>query len=107
MTSETASNLAEAFREHRDAFGAPITFGQHPEITAIVGEAEFGRELVGGGGGFAETGDLACTLLLSDLPSAPVISTPATFNGRTFRVNSVSVPPGSLIGEYNLRPAKR
>lgn len=105
MTNETASNLAEAFREHRDAFGAPITFGAHPEIVAIVGEPDFGRELIGGG--FAETGDLACTLLLSDLPVPPALGNPVSHNGRTFKVNSVSVPPGSLLGEYNLRPAKR
>ena len=50
MTSETASALADAFREHRDAFGVAITFGS-TAITAIVAEAEFGRELAGGGYG--------------------------------------------------------
>jgi hypothetical protein len=105
MTAETANDLAEAFREHRDAFGVAITFGENPPITAIVAEAEFGRELVGGG--YAETGDLACKLLLADLPTAPGNGTAGTYNGRTFKVNSVSIQPGSLIGEFNLRPAKR
>lgn len=104
MTSETATDLAEAFREHRDAFGVSIIFGE-TEITAIVAEAEFGRELATGG--YAETGDLACKLLLADLPAAPANGDPGTYNGRTFKVNSVSIQPGSLVGEFNLRPAKR
>jgi hypothetical protein len=105
MTAQTASDLAEAFREHRDAFGVSITFGTNPAITAIVAESEFGRELVGGG--FAEVGDLQCKILLSDLPTAPANGDPVTYNGRAFKVTSVSIQPGSLIGEFNLRPAKR
>jgi hypothetical protein len=104
MTAETANDLAEAFREHRDAFGVSITFGS-TEITAIVAEAEFGRELAAGG--FAETGDLSCKLLLSDLPTAPAIGAPATYNGRTYKISSVAKQPGSLVSECNLRPAKR
>jgi hypothetical protein len=38
MTAETANDLADAFREHRDAFGVGITIGE-TEITAIVAEA--------------------------------------------------------------------
>ena len=107
MTAETASDLAEAFREHRDAFGVSIIFGPATAtaITAIVAESEFGRELVGGG--FAEVGDLHCKILLIELPSAPAIGSPGTYNGRTFKVTSVAIQPGSLIGEFNLRPAKR
>ena len=105
MNSDTANSLAEAFREHRDAFGVPITFGANLEITAIVAESEFGRELASGG--FAEIGDLHSKILLSDLPMAPANGNPVTYNGRTFKVNSVSIQPGSLIGEFNLRPAKR
>ncbi len=104
MTAETANDLAEAFREHRDAFGVSITFGDE-EITAIVGEAEFGRELAAGG--FAETGDLSCKFLLADLPSPPAIGDPASYNSRSFKVSSVANQPGSLVGECNLRPAKR
>lgn len=104
MTAETATALADAFRELRDAFGASITFGV-TAITAVVNEVEFGRELVGGG--YAETGDLACKLLLSDLATAPALGDAATYNGRAFKVSSVATPPGSLVGEYNLRPAKR
>lgn len=104
MTAETANDLAEAFREHRDAFGVSITFGSTP-ITAIVAEAEFGRELVAGG--FAETGDLSCKLLLSDLTAAPGIGDPVTYNDRSFKVSSFAKQPGSLVVECNLRPAKR
>ena len=105
MKPELANALAEAFREHRDAFGVAITFGTAPEITAIVGESDLGRELVGGG--FAEVGDLKCKLLLADLTSPPALGQPATYKGRAFKVSSLSVQPGSLLGEMNLRPAKR
>ncbi len=104
MTSETATALAEAFREHRDAFGVPINI-KGTTITAIVAEAEFGRELASGG--YAETGDLACKLLLADLTTPPAIGDAATFNGRSFRVSSLAKQFGSLVGEYTLRPAKR
>lgn len=105
MTSETAEAIAEAFREHRDAFGVPITFGAAPEITAIVAEGEFSRELMQGG--FAEAGNYQVTLLLSDLTAAPVNGDPVTYQAREFRVSSVAIQPGGKIGEYEIRPAKR
>ena len=104
MTAETANDLAEAFREHRDAFGVSVTFGS-TTITAIVAEVEFGRELAAGG--FAETGDMQCKILLADLTATPAIGSSAAYNGRAFRVQGVAIPPGSLIGEFTLRPAKR
>lgn len=104
MKPELATAIAEAFREHRDAFGVSITFGA-ATVTAIVGESDLGRELVGGG--FAEVGDLKCKLLLADLQSPLALGNPATYKGRNFKVSSLSVQPGSLLGEVNLRPAKR
>ena len=104
MTSTTAADMAEAFADHRSSFGVPISFGS-TAIVAIVAESEFGRELAAGG--FSETGDLNCKLLLSDLTSNPAIGALVTYNARTFRVSSFSVQPGSLIGECVLRPAKR
>ncbi len=104
MTTETANDLAEAFREHRSAFGVSITFGS-TAITAIVAEAEFGRELAAGG--YAETGDLSCKLLLADLSAAPALGDPVTYNSRSFKVSGFAKQPGSLVGECNLRPAKR
>lgn len=104
MTSETASALAEAFREHRDAFGASITFGS-TEITGIVGESEDFRELVEGG--FAQTGEKACTVLLSDLAATPVTGSSATYNGRSYKVGPTIIPPGGLLGTFQLTPAKR
>lgn len=104
MTAETANDLAEAFREHRDAFGVSITF-RSTVITAIVAEAEFGRELAAGG--FAETGDLSCKFLLADLSAALVIGDPAIYNSRTFKVSGFAKQPGSMVGECTLRPANR
>jgi len=104
MTGETATALAEAFREHRDAFGVSITFGT-TTITAIVGEAEFSRELVEGG--FAEAGNLQSKVLLSDLAAVPAIGSAVTYQGRQFKVASRAIQPGGLVGEFELRPAIR
>lgn len=104
MTSETATALAEAFREHRDAFGVSITFGS-TVITALVAENEFSRELAAGG--FAEAGDLSVKLLLADLTIAPTHGDPVTYQTRSFRVSQKAIQPGGLVGEFTLRPAKR
>lgn len=104
MTAETATALAEAFREHRDAFGVSITFGQ-TTITAVVGESEDFRELVEGG--FAQTGDKASRILLADLPSIPVTGSAVSYNGRYYKVGPIINPPGSLTALFQLKPAKR
>lgn len=104
MTDETATALADAFREHRDAFGVSITIGE-TEVTAIVNESDFGRELASGG--FAQTGDLNAKVLLADLPEAPSIGTAATYRAATYRVQSIATQPGSYITELTLRPGKR
>ena len=104
MTDETATALAEAFREHRDAFGVSITFGS-TTITAIVGESEFSRELVEGG--FAEAGNLQSKVLLADLPAVPEIGSTVIYQDRPFKVLSRAIQPGGLVGEFELRPANR
>lgn len=104
MTAETANTLAEAFREHRDAFGVSITFGT-TTITGIVAESQFTRELVEGG--FSEAGTYQCKVLLEDLPGNPVIGSPVVYQDRPFKVSSVAIQPGSLVGEFEIRPAKR
>lgn len=104
MTTFTALDLADAFLEHRETFGVSIIFGTK-EITAIVAESQFSRELVEGG--FAEAGDLKCKLLLSDLPATPEIGSPVIYEKRPFKVSSRAIQPGSLIGEFDLHPARR
>lgn len=104
MTAATASGFAEAFREHRDAFGVPITFGE-TIISAIVAEAEFSRDLVAGG--FAANAEINCKLLLEDLPTIPSLGTAATYQETPFKISRVAIQPGGLIGEFTLRPAKR
>ena len=104
MTSETASAIAEAFREHRDAFGVAITFGS-TAITAIVAESEFSRELVAGG--FAEAGELQAKVLLADLATVPALGSAVTYQSNSYRVEKRAIQPGGLIGEFSLRPAKR
>lgn len=104
MTAETASALAEAFREHRDAFGVSITFGQ-TTITAVVAKSDFSRELVEGG--FAESGDLSAKILLEDLTTVPEIGSTVIYQARPFKVASKAIQPGGLVGEFELRPANR
>lgn len=104
MTAETATALAEAFREHRDAFGVSITFGQ-TTITAVVAKSDFSRELVEGG--FAESGDLQAKVLLADLPAVPEIGSTVIYQERPFKVASKAIQPNGLVGEFELRPAKR
>lgn len=104
MTAETASALAEAFREHRDAFGVTITFGV-AEVSAIVAEGEFSRELMQGG--FTKAENYQVKLLLEDLATAPALGDAVTYQARGFKVSSVAIQPGGLIGEYEIRPAKR
>jgi hypothetical protein len=104
MTAETATALAEAFREHRDAFGVSITFGQ-TTITAIVAKTDLARELMEGG--FAESGDLSAKVLLADLPAVPAIGSAVTYQARPYKVASKAIQPGGLVGEFEIRPAKR
>ncbi len=104
MDAATAADLAEAFLEHREAFGVPITIDGE-NITAIVNESPYGRELVEGG--FAEDGDIEFKILLSDLENTPEIKTPVTYKSRSFRVQKPAIQPGSLIGEFIARPTRR
>ena len=104
MNSATASAFAEAFNEHRSAFGVPISFGA-TSITAIVAESEFSRDLVDGG--FAASAELKSKVLLSDLPSIPSLGTSVTYQGEPFKVSKVAIQPGGLIGEFTLRSGKR
>ena len=104
MTAETANALADAFREHREAFGVAIEIGG-ATVTAIVNESPFSRELVEGG--FADGGEIEVKVLLSDLPALPSLGTAAVYRERSFRVQRVAFQPGGLVGELTLRPAKR
>lgn len=104
MTAETAQSLADAFREHREAFGVSMTIAG-TAIVAVVNQAPFGRELMDGG--FADEGEVDAKVLLSDLPTLPSIGTAAVFAGRSLRVARVNIRTGGLIGELTLRPSKR
>lgn len=104
MIPATANGFAEAFREHRSAFGVPITFGE-TAITAIVSESEFSRDLQSGG--FAMSGEVQVKILLSDLPTLPSLGSSATYEDAPFSVSKVAIQPGGLIGEYTLKPSRR
>lgn len=105
MTSETAQTFADAFLEHREAFGVSATIGTDPEISVLANESQFGRELKDGG--FAQEGDVEMKYLLADLTTQPELGTAATYRARSFKVKQISTQPGALVGEILIRPAKR
>lgn len=104
MNPETATAISEAFLEHREAFGVPITIGGET-ITAVVNESPFGRELVNGG--FADEGDIEFKILLSDLTDLPGITTPCVYKERPFRIQRPAIQPGGFIGEFSAKPTRR
>jgi hypothetical protein len=104
MQSEIAGSLAAAFEEHRDDYGVLITIGGE-EISAIVSESQFGRDLMEGG--FADEGDLQVKFLLSDLTTIPALGNSVTFRARSFKVSRLGFQPGALVGEITCRPARR
>lgn len=104
MTSEVSNAIAEAFREHRDAFGVSITMAGQT-VTAIVNENALSRELVEGG--FAESGNLQVKALLADFSTVPAIGAAASYNGRAYTVTSRMVAPGATVGEFEITPSSR
>jgi hypothetical protein len=106
VSPELANELAEAFREHRDAFGVSIKIGSET-ITAVVEESALSRELSGGGGGFTPEVEFQVKALLSDLKALPALGTDVVFNDLNLKVSKVGIHPGGLIGEYSIRPRGR
>lgn len=104
MTGETSSALVDAYKELRDSFGVSISFGAST-ITAIVEKSRLAKELVIGG--YPDSGDISAKILTSDLSAVPEIGDSATYKGRSFKVSTISLEPGSLIAELDLRPANR
>lgn len=104
MQASIAQSIKEAFTEHRDDFGVTITIAGQ-EITAIVSESQFGRELMEGG--FADDADIEVKFLLSDLTSIPALGNTVSYRDRSFRVSRLGIQPGALVGEITCRPAKR
>lgn len=102
--SAVFEELAEAFREHRSAFGVSLVIAG-TTVIAVVEESEFSRELAEGG--FAEAGAVKAECLASDFSSVPGIGAAASWNGRSFRVASVSTHPASPVVGFSLRPANR
>jgi hypothetical protein len=103
MNSETSSALADAFREHREAFGVSIEIdGQ--ELMAVVNESPYSRELIEGG--FANEGDIEAKALMSEMAAEPAIGGTAKYKGRDFRIAETTVQPGSDIIEFRLRPSR-
>jgi hypothetical protein len=104
MQAEIAESIKDAFLEHRELFGVTITIvGQ--EISAIVNESQFGRELMEGG--FADDSDIEVKFLLSDLSSIPSLGNTVSYRDRTFKVSRLGIQPSALIGEITCRPTKR
>lgn len=106
MSPELAEELAEAFREHRDAFGVSITIGSD-EITAIVQESEMSRDLSEIGGGFHPEMEFHAKALLSDLSEIPALGAPVVYSGQKLKISRLAIHPGGLIAEFSIRPRGR
>ena len=87
MTSATATDLAEAFAELREAFGVAIDYAG-TSIVAIIAEADLGRELVAGG--FAQTGDLSCKVSTDDMPTGAAVGTTFAAAASTDRLTTLT-----------------
>jgi hypothetical protein len=104
MNQATADSFADAFREHREAFGVSIQIDD-AQITAIVNEVDMARDLVEGG--FAEEGDVDAKVLACDLPKKPMIGRECHYGGRKYRVATVRSREGGQVMHLRLRPARR
>lgn len=103
MNAETAAAIAEAFREHRDAFGVAITINGDT-ISAVVNDSPYSRELIEGG--FANDGEISVKCLTADLSTTPAIGQTCSYKSRSFLISSVSIQPGSAVAEIQMRPAR-
>ena len=104
MDQATADAFADAFREHREAFGVSVEI-DGTVVTAVVNEVDVGRDLLEGG--FAEEGDVDAKVLAGDLPKKPMIGRACHYAGRAYRVATVRARENGQVIHLRLRPAKR
>jgi hypothetical protein len=102
--STVADDIAEAFLEARDAFGVPITIADQ-DVTAMVTESQFARDLVEGG--FQLNAQVEVRVLLADLNVPPVLGAACLYEGAPFRISNIVPPRGGLVGEFTLSPRGR
>jgi len=103
MNAEIIATIAEAFREHREAFGVAVTINNQT-ITAVVNESPFSRDLIDGG--FADSGEVSVKFLIADLTTAAAIGQSAVYRERSFRIQTLTIQPGSKVAEAILRPSR-
>jgi CBS domain-containing protein len=105
MNAATSASFADAFRQHREAFGAPVQVGE-ADLVGIVNEVDLARELMEGG--FAEEGDVDVKVMADELPTdVPPLGLSCAYGGRRYRVASVRSREGAPVVHLRLRPARR
>jgi len=103
MNSETSSAFANAFREHREAFGVSIQI-EDTELLAVVNTVDVARELVEGG--FAENGEVEAKILADELPTTAANGKPAIYQGRKYRIAAINHDDNRPIVSLRLRPVR-
>ncbi len=104
MNSAQGQSFADAFREHREAFGVPLQVGDD-EITAVVNESPYGRDLEEGG--FVAEGEVEARFLAEDVSADLKLGQSAIYKERPLRISRIASQPGALVVEVMLRPANR
>lgn len=103
MNSETSSALADAFLEHREAFGVLIEI-EGEEVLAVVNTVDVDRTLVEGG--FAEDGDVTAILLRAEMPFATALGKSAKYQDREYRIKSLTPEVNRPTIRLGLRPLR-
>jgi hypothetical protein len=104
VTADIANEIADAFRDLREAFGVSVSYGGQ-EVLAIAEESEFARDLIEGG--FRADAEVKTKALLADFTTLPAFGTVCSYRGATFKVSRVAIQPGSLVGEFVMTPRGR
>ncbi len=104
MNPRMAADFEGGFLALRAEFGVPLAIAG-AEITAIVAESPFAKELREGG--IATEASVDAKILLADLSELPAHGTPAEYKGEPFKISRITIQPGGLIGEYELVPRRR
>ena len=103
MNPETSSALADAFLEHREAFGVSIQI-EGEEVLAVVNTVDVDRTLVEGG--FAEDGEVTATILRDELPVAAANGKAATYQERKYHIRSITPEVNRPTVRVVLRPLR-
>lgn len=103
MNPETSSALADAFLEHREAFGVLLEI-EGAEVLAVVNQVDVDRSLVEGG--FAEDGEVSAIILRAEMPFTSLLGKSARYQDREYRIKSLTPEVNRPTIRLGLRPVR-